>query len=211
MTYDQAQSPRLGQRTPVESTYVQIVDVTPGNDIADLVEAAWPGMLVFRNDLSQLQIFDPAEGGWRSIAGGGGIAGQVTYVGTDMPTGTDFNVGDTWYDSDDNYKAYVWDGAAWQVSTGPVGNKTYYETGYIPNPAYDPELPVDPVTNPANLWVPLAPETVGVVAFTIGDVWYQTDDGNHPYRWGMNEGVLGWVDVVNPAICPDRGQHHRDQ
>jgi hypothetical protein len=199
MTYDQAQSPRLGQRTPVESTYVQIVDVTPGNDIADLVEAAWPGMLVFRNDLSELQIFDPNAGGWRSIAGGG-VAGQLTYVGDEMPTGTDFNVGDTWYDSDDGYKTYVWDGTAWQSSTGAVGNKTYYETGYIPNPAFDPELPEDPITNPYNIWVPLDPAAMGVTTFNIGDVWYQTDDSNHPFRWGVNEGVTEWVDILNPAI-----------
>jgi hypothetical protein len=197
MTFDQAQSPRLGQRTAVESTYVQIVDVTPGNDITDLVEAAWPGMLVFRNDLSQLQIYDPNEGGWRSISGAAG--GQVSYVGTEEPTGTDFGVGDTWYDSDDNYQAYVWDGDSWELSTGPVGNKTYYETGYVLNPAFDPELPASEM-NPYNLWIPLDPARVGVTAFTLGDIWYQTDDSNHPYRWGVNEGITEWVDIVNPAI-----------
>jgi hypothetical protein len=115
MTYDQAQSPRLGQRVPIESTYVQIFDVDPATPTADLVEAAWPGQLIYRNDLGILQIYDGIAHAWRDVGSPGGAGGSLTYVGPDMPVGT-FNLGDQWYDTDDGYRQWVWAGSppSWQ-------------------------------------------------------------------------------------------------
>jgi len=107
MTYDQAQSPRLGQRTAVESTYVQMFDVDPGTPTPDLVEAAWPGMMIFRADTNLLQIFDGTRAAWRDIG-----SGNFTYVSTVMPVETEdltFKTGDVWYDSGHEYQLYIWD------------------------------------------------------------------------------------------------------
>lgn len=102
MTYDQAQSPRLGQRVPVESTYVQMVDST------DLIEAAYPGQLIFLNDTQSLLIWDDEAGTWTDVAGG--VPGHLTFVGPEPPVSPDLTVGDTWYDSDDGHKQYVYVG-----------------------------------------------------------------------------------------------------
>jgi hypothetical protein len=106
MTFDQAQSPRLGQRTPVESTYVRMFSGT------EIPEAAWPGQLIFRSDEKILQVYDGEAEAWTDVAGG--VAGQLTFIGATQPVAQ--SVGDTWYDSDDNYKLYVWDGSSWNVA-----------------------------------------------------------------------------------------------
>ena len=62
MVYDQAQSPRLGQRVPIESTYVQMVDDE------NLLEAAYPGMLIFQNSTQQLLIWSEDDQAWASVA-----------------------------------------------------------------------------------------------------------------------------------------------
>lgn len=226
MTFDQAQSPRLGQRTPVESTYVQIMDVTPGNEVQDLPEAAWHGMLVFNNTRGVLMIWNAyADTGatWQDVAGG--VAGQLTYVGTEKPVATPpatFSVGDQYYDSDDNMKAYVWNGAIWApVATGI---QTYYADGFVPDtdpwtnpdPINDPDAVVPPIWVPYGYvidaaWVPPDPNpptpepgedpaarevrpylpTPLVDTFTIGDIWYQTDDHYKMWRWDGQ-----WLDAT---------------
>lgn len=104
MTYDQAQSPRLGQRTAVESTYVQMFDVDPGTPTPDLVEAAWGGMLIFRSDTNNLQIYDGLQSAWREVG-----SGNFTFVSSVMPPGTTYRTGDVWYDSGNSYQLYIWD------------------------------------------------------------------------------------------------------
>src|SRR4051812_13568190 len=106
MTYDQAQSPRLGQRVPVESTYVRMFAGT------EVPEAAWPGQLIFRTDEQILQIYDGEAEAWTDVAGG--VAGQLTFIGPTQPVAQ--SVGDTWYDTSDNYKLHVWDGTTWNVA-----------------------------------------------------------------------------------------------
>jgi hypothetical protein len=126
MPLDQAQSARLGQRVAPESTFVQMFDVDPATPTADLVEAAWSGMLIFRTDTSGLQIYDGQVGAW--IAIGGGTGGALTFVSPDEPTGGSYSVGDLWYDTDDGYKQYVWDGDTWNPVA--AGSGTFYQ----PNP-----------------------------------------------------------------------------
>jgi hypothetical protein len=158
MVFDQAQSPRMGQRVPVESTYVQIFDVDPSTPTADLVEAAWPGQLIFRMDIGILQIFNGVADAWQDVAGG--VAGKLTYVGPDEPVENPpavvFSEGDIWFDDDDDFKPYVWDGTSWQPSAG--GIKTFHQdtppvSSSIGDIWYNTELIYDAdsdTSNPAN-------------------------------------------------------------
>lgn len=95
MTYDQAQSPRLGQRSPVESTYVRMF--TGG----ELPEAAWPGQLIFRLDEQILQVYDGDA--WQDVTGGD--VGQLTFVGSSVPVAQ--SIGDIWYNTADGNRQYV--------------------------------------------------------------------------------------------------------
>lgn len=129
MAYDQAQSARLGQPTAVESTYVRMFS---GDE---LPEVSWTGQLIFRSDSKILQVFDGTA--WEDVAGG--VAGQLTFVGPDEPVAN--AIGDTWYDSDDGHKQYLWtgappDGQGWVVVTAAGGNKT--TPG--PNPPVGPAI-----------------------------------------------------------------------
>lgn len=40
--------------------------------------------------------------------------GTDTYVGSSSPAGADSKIGDIWFDSDDGFKMYRWDGTGWQ-------------------------------------------------------------------------------------------------
>lgn len=134
MVYDQAQSPRLGQRVPVESTYVQMVDTT------ELIEAAYPGQLIFLKSTSTLLIWDEDAGTWTDVAGG--VPGHLTFVGPEKPpgdpvTGSPFTQGDTWFDDDDGYPQSVW----------TVENSVWDWYPVDPNlpPGYD-HIPADNIT-----------------------------------------------------------------
>lgn len=94
MPYDQAQSPRLGQKTPVESTTIRMFDGT------EIPEASWMGQMIYRNDLQILQVFNGSA--WENVVGS--VAGLLTFVGPSVPTSQ--NAGDLWYDSDDDHKLY---------------------------------------------------------------------------------------------------------
>jgi hypothetical protein len=101
MSFDQAQSPRLGQRTTVESTVVRMFAGV------EIPEAAWRGQLIYRTDTQNLQVYNGTA--WEDVVGG--IQGLLTFVGPDEPTA--LNEGDLWYDTDDGNKLYRWDGAVW--------------------------------------------------------------------------------------------------
>jgi hypothetical protein len=103
----------------------------------------------------------------------------TTWMQPDPPAGlTDTDVGDLWFDTDDNNRMYRWDGTTWAESadqrtaaaltaaqqaseaataaTGAVATKTttYYQTS--------------------------SPPTTGRV---VGDLWVDTDDQNRLYAW----------------------------
>ena len=78
-----------------------------------------------------------------------------TYYALTPPSGS-LNVGDLWFDTDDNNKQYRWDGSNWiSVQDGTIAtkNRTFY-AGSAPTGT-----------------------------FTDGDIWFDTSTGNKPYRW----------------------------
>jgi len=107
MVYDQAQSPRLGQRVPIESTYVQMVDDE------NLMESAYPGQLIYQTSTQMLLVWDDehvnpdgSKGIWLEVVGG--TAGLLTFVGPGADSGaipavtppTSGNTGDLWFATD---------------------------------------------------------------------------------------------------------------
>lgn len=106
MAFDHAQSPRLGQKTSVESTTVTMFDGV------EIPEAAWVGQMIYRKDRQVLQVYTE-EGAFEDVIGG--TFGVLTYVGPDMPETGELN--DLWYDSDDNYTLYIHNGTIWEVFT----------------------------------------------------------------------------------------------
>lgn len=103
MVFDHAQSPRLGQPTPVESTVVRIFTGV------EIPEAAWTGQMIFRSDTQNLQVFTGTA--WEDVVGG--IPGLLTFVGPTAPLAV--NLGDLWYDSSDGHSLHRWDGEFWQL------------------------------------------------------------------------------------------------
>jgi len=95
MVYDQAQSRRLGQRTPVENSYVRMFSAD------EIPEAAWEGQLIYRNETQGLQIFN--GNAWEDVVGG--AAGVLTFIGPTPPVAQ--HVGDLWFDSSDDNRMYV--------------------------------------------------------------------------------------------------------
>ena len=95
MVFDQAQSPRLGVRAPVESTSVRMF---AGGEIP---EAAWPGQLIYRSDDQILQIFNGDA--WEDVTGGD--LGQLTFVGPTPPVSQ--HPGDIWFNTSDGNRMYI--------------------------------------------------------------------------------------------------------
>src|SRR5262245_54466241 len=94
MAFDQAQSARLGQKTPVESTYVQMYS---GDQVT---ETAWRGQNIYHNDSQSLQVFN--GNAWEDVVGGS--AGTLTFVGPTPPISQ--TIGDVWFDSSDSNHMY---------------------------------------------------------------------------------------------------------
>ena len=71
--FDHAQSPRLGQKTAVESPGMTLVLST------DLPEAPYPGQQIYLTDLAVSKVYDGAE--WVDVGGTGSSGGgwEATY------------------------------------------------------------------------------------------------------------------------------------
>lgn len=87
--FDQSQSSRLGQRTPIETT-----TVTMFNGV-DIPESSWDGRLIYRPDRQVMQVYRTSTGAYEDVTGG--IEGMLTYVGADVPVA--HAVGDLWFNS----------------------------------------------------------------------------------------------------------------
>lgn len=96
MTFDQAQSARLGQRTGVENPGVQLVT------LETLPEAAYRGQIVYLFDENRFSVFDGDK--WESPGSGD------LFVSDTEPVAD--NIGDQWLDTS-TYTLKVWTGTAW--------------------------------------------------------------------------------------------------
>ena len=174
MVFDQAQSPRLGQRVPVESTYVRMFAG------AEIPEAAWPGQLIYRIDDQILQIFDGDA--WEDVTGG--QVGQLTFVGPTPPVAQ--SVGDVWYDTSDSNRQYV------AVDTDPGPTVTLV---WQPVSAAAP-----PITPTTHIYTKnTAPGPSDTPPPKYADFWYQTP-GNRQYYYDPAASGNHWVFVQDTGI-----------
>ena len=174
MTYDQAQSPRLGQRTPVESTYVRMFS---GGEVP---EAAWPGQIIYINEEQILQIYNGTA--WEDIAGG--TVGQLTFVGSDIPTSQ--SVGDVWFNTADSNRMYV----AKSVGANEIkAGEWEVVTGEAP-----------PITSTTHIYHQDTPPTVASSPPPKdNDFWYETPQ-NKQYYYQSTAPGLHWVLVRDTGI-----------
>ena len=99
--FDHQQSPRLGQKTQVESTAIRMFS---GEEIP---EAAWAGQMIYRTDSQEIQVFNGEA--WEDVVGG--TAGLLTFVGPVAPVAK--NVGDLWFDTTQGHLSHRWNGTSW--------------------------------------------------------------------------------------------------
>jgi hypothetical protein len=95
--FDQSQSPRLGQKTTVESTTVTMFN---GSEIP---EASWDGRMIYRPDRQVIQIYRSVTGAYEDVTGGD--LGTLTFVGPTIPVS--LHAGDLWFDSSNANALYV--------------------------------------------------------------------------------------------------------
>ena len=174
MTYDQALSPRLGQRTSIESTSVRMFAG------GELPEAAWPGQLIYRIDEQILQVFD--GNAWQDVTGGD--VGQLTFVGPTPPVAQ--SVGDVWYDSADSNRQYV----AKSVGADQIAPGEWeVVSGAVP--------PITPTTQIYRK--DTAPGPSDVPPPKYADFWYQTPS-NKQYYYDPAAPSNHWVFVQDAGI-----------
>lgn len=104
----------------------------------------------------------------------------VTYYQAAPPTAQ--AVGDLWIETDNGNLLYRWNGSAWQ-SVRDAGIENALQAATNAQAAADGKINA--------FWsnsTPANPE--------VGDLWFDTDDQNHPYRWNGTS----WEDARDGAI-----------
>ena len=174
MTYDQALSPRLGQRTSIESTSVRMFAG------GELPEAAWPGQLIYRIDEQILQVFDGEA--WQDVTGGD--VGQLTFVGPTVPVAQ--SVGDIWYNTSDQNRQYV----AKSVGADAITTGEWELVSAAP----------PPITATTQIYRKnTAPGPSDVPPPKYADFWYQTP-GNQQYYYDPAAPGNHWIFVQDTGI-----------
>lgn len=94
-------------------------------------------------------------------------------------------VGDIWLDSDDGDKMYRWNGSAWQdVQDDDI---------------YDALTDAATAQATADGKIVSFYQTSAPTADGVGDIWFDTDDNNKPYRWNGSAWVSAEYDAADWA------------
>jgi hypothetical protein len=116
--------------------------------------------------------------------------GKVTsFYATTAPTAE--GVGDFWIDTDDGFRLYRWSGSAW-VDVRDTGIAGAIADAAAAQAAADGKI--------ETFFVPTAPTASG-----IGDLWFDTDDGNTIYRWNGSAWTLSADSDIAQAIADAAG------
>ena len=189
MTYDQSQSPRFGQPTPVEQPGIQV------RSSADLPEVAFTGQMIYQADKGIIGVYDGSA--WQDTSSS---AGARTFVDDVEPTAD--NIGDLWLNSV-TYELKVWDGTSWQQLIDPDNAALQAAVDSAQAAADAAQAAADTaIANAADAQASADGKvttffaTSAPTAEGVGDLWFDTDDGYHLYRWDGST----WVDAQDAAI-----------
>ena len=204
MAFDHAQSPRLGQKTPIETPNVLLCTSTT------MPEVARRGMPVYVMDLGIFRVYDGTA--WRDVGGGTGTGGR-THVGPTEPVADD--IGEMWLNTTNNL-LYVWDGTEWVLATPPADGylvaaaKAIYgvlktdEQAYViyygtsaPGSPSSSTLWLNETTNIANRWNGATWVSYGSLALNTALNSYtdlETIDGEVEYHYTGVTPTLGATD-----------------
>ncbi|QFG12850.1 minor tail protein [Arthrobacter phage Mimi] len=127
-----------------------------------------------------------------------------TYFQAASPALTGNVVGDTWFDTDDGNKIYVWNGSAWTDAQDDAITAAQQAANTAIQNAATADSKAVSATNIANsknviLSAASAPATAGRIA---GDTWFDTANGNKPYTFNGTS----WVSVQDASIATAQGQ-----
>jgi hypothetical protein len=90
-----------------------VVSSDPENDVLNPKD----GLLVINPDDNAAFVYSEEEGDYLEIKDANAQASadgkNNIYYSTTAPSGTSYITGDTWFDTDDGYKIYTWNGTAW--------------------------------------------------------------------------------------------------
>lgn len=114
------------------------------------------------------------------------------YYQTAMPTGGTYIVGDTWFDTDDGNKVYVYNGTTFAVAQD-TSIATAQSTANTANSTANTALS----TANSKIKTYLQPNQPGTTENTTGDIWFDTDDGNKVYVWNGS----AWTVAQDTAIA----------
>ncbi|UZJ42207.1 hypothetical protein OO006_04325 [Prosthecochloris sp. SCSIO W1101] len=113
----------------------------------------------------------------------------VTFVQSSQPTAD--AVGDLWFDSDDSYKAYRWNGSSWASMVDRRVSTALSDASQALADASSAQSTADAATNAAQLAQDMADGKITAFyqatapsgGVESGDLWFDTNDGNKCYRW----------------------------
>ena len=90
-----------------------IVSSDPENDVLNPKD----GLLVVDPDTGAGQLYNERDGEYvalqDTVAQASANGKNKIYYSTTAPSGTSYNTGDTWFDTNDGYKIYTWNGTSW--------------------------------------------------------------------------------------------------
>lgn len=110
----------------------------------------------------------------------------TTYYQSEAPS-EDISVGDLWMDIDNDNNLSRWDGSEW-INVTDKGIASAMEAANTAQATADGKVVTYAQTN--------APTSSTDSPLTVGDLWLDTDDNNHPYRWSGTE----WAEVRDGFI-----------
>lgn len=111
-------------------------------------------------------------------------------------------INDLWFDTDDGYKPYRWNGSAWVETTDTRLADSWAEIVDIKNATANPSGAAAQRINSISATASSKNKTYYQASTsapsspTIGDLWFQTDNGNKAYRWNGS----AWVETTDTRL-----------
>lgn len=190
MTYDQAQSPRLGQKLPPESPGLRLLTLNT------LPEAAFRGQVVYLTDQQEFSIYDGTA--WQQPSQVAGGAGSQIFVGPDAPVAD--HIGDQWYETDTG-QLYVWmdfEGTPqWRPIVDPLAQQLDARYATDQAAVQDQFVALGAAVDGK---ITTFYDSVMPASASDGDLWINQVD-NKLYRWDASLSPAAWVEIQDYDIA----------